>query len=102
MSTSEQVAILDKAIELISPEGAWIQGAFARNHLNQQVTSFSSSAVCWCAYGVLIKCDADPHLVVEVTKSIDGADSLSIWNDHPNRTQQEVIDLLKRVRDKLA
>ena len=96
--SKEQVAILDKAIELISPEGAWCGNSWASNSGQGQFDL--NDALCakkgsW----------KDRAAVFDLCKKEVGiADTVHwhYWNEHSKRTQQEVIDLLKRVRDKLA
>ena len=94
-----QEAILDKAIELISPEGAWGKGddITPPDDCLCLLTALSK-AESMCGLGAFSKAG---HAVEELLASECGDSKLYGWNDHPDRTQQEVIDLLRRVRDNL-
>jgi len=98
---TEQVAILDRAIELISM--GWCQGAYNKH---TKSCSEGEMEVKYCLSGALgfpkksgmIRANNMIRLLLQA----EAGKSLVDFNDHPDRTQQEVIDLLKRVRDKVA
>jgi len=95
--------VLERAADLIEPEGAWTQGAFARNAQGKD-TGLSESrgpATCWCVLGATdhVSGEDDPvvqadHLLAQV---IGGAahNGLGEWNDAPGRTQSEVVAKLR-------
>lgn len=88
-----------KAWELLSKPGAWTKGTFAKNVQGIMRNSLDSDACCWCAMGAISRC---------YTESPSGTqpfiDKLSLrighipsWNDHPDRTQEDVVSILKEL-----
>ena len=45
------------ARELLSNKARWTQGWFAHDEGMHQVIPLAADAVCWCAYGALMKVD---------------------------------------------
>lgn len=91
-------AILQRAADLIAPEGAWIQGSFGR------------PGECYCVRGAIGAASgsvflADGHAASEIAFAASigrphGTDnaagcSLVTWNDSPDRTQAEVVQALR-------
>jgi len=97
--SAEQIAILDKAIELISPEGAWGKGddITPPEGCLCLLTALSAAETA-LGFGIF---SAACSQVENLLSDECGDRKLYGWNDHEHRTQQEVIDLLKRVRDEL-
>lgn len=90
--------ILDKAADLIEPEGAWTQGAFARTADGESCSSGSSDprAVCWCVGGAINRASGqerptDAHNVFQRLIPCGEFE----WNDAPERTQAEVVAKLR-------
>lgn len=91
-----------KAYEYI--ERGWTQGTFARGADGQQVLIHEARATCFCVLGAIIRAYPDPDgqervfgkLCVHLGLAV-GQDSLSDWNDHPDRTRDEVLEALKAV-----
>jgi isopropylmalate/homocitrate/citramalate synthase len=92
--------VLSKAADLIEPEGAWIQGDFAKNAAgeNTGLTEFRGPAVCWCTYGAIEQVTDDEEVMVAaevfLAKMLKGT-SIAEWNDARNRTQAEVVAKLR-------
>lgn len=95
--------ILERAADLIEPEGRWIQGVFARNAKGEftGLSEFRGPAVCWCISGATCKespeddgAEADVYL-----QRFLGAHP-SEWNDAPERTQSEVVAKLREAAAK--
>lgn len=97
-----------KAWELVRK--GWCQGVFAMDADNNKVLSTDPFAVKWCILGAIFRCYPGCHSgtgmatakVLEVLGVLQREnrcfiDSLSIWNDHPHRTQAEVVELLRRL-----
>lgn len=96
--------VLDRAANLIEPEGAWTQGAYSRdqngNASGDRVAV--GKQVCWCAMGALGKVSCKGHFRVyeygtvtrkacEILEHVIGDDDIPEWNDAPSRTQTEVV-----------
>lgn len=84
--------ILDKAADLIEPEGCWMQGAFGLR-----------KGTCFCAVGA-IRAALDVPSITAAENWVDqnarkalGMDAMTIedWNDAPGRTQAEVVSKLR-------
>lgn len=83
------------ARELLTAEGAWTQGALARDAHGFVVPYDAPNATCWCLQGALHR----------VTESYDEwsnafytlANELRVvpaWNDHRDRIQADVLQIL--------
>lgn len=91
MSELSVADVLDRAADLIEPEGAWNNG--------------SGPLGCHCAWTAIVEAagkhagDADEQVpgVLFFAKTIGGIRSGSIWNwnDAPGRTQAEVVAKLR-------
>ncbi len=94
--------ILNAAADLLEPEGAWIQGAFARDANRHQVYYGSSDACCWCVSGAIRKVagtsmiDAQP--VLDYFTRFIRVVVLSRWND----CQKSSKPILKALRGAAA
>lgn len=115
----EERQVIEKALELI--RNGWIQGDMARDENGHGVISTSPFAKCFCLEGAMVRAHHDLCMVkpqswekwgeavarraasvdlverklVEYGYHSDGC--LHMWNDQPERTQQDVIDFLERV-----
>lgn len=92
--------VLDKAADLITPEGAWTQGYFARVAPGgNSIGPREPNAACWCAFGAVInRCGNDgaaEDFAVQYLRTTL-RDSIDRWNDAPERTQAEVIAALRQ------
>lgn len=88
--------IPDRAWKLLEPEGAWTQGASARDS-GRRVVIFSSERACqWCALGA-IGATYKGYQILDIERRLRSelAGSIAVWNDTPERTQAEVVALLK-------
>lgn len=91
--------ILRKAADLIEPEGAWTQEAFARTKRGRPIGYGEAPAMCFCALGAMYRSSlAVPLSLAEATRDyldrIVGSD-VTGWNDAPERTQAEVVQALR-------
>jgi hypothetical protein len=86
-----------KAHELLSKPGAWIQGAFAKDDRGQDCSTLNPAACQFCLMGALKFCYPQDYSdkFGEVCLALE--QNAVIWNDAPERTQQEVVALLKRL-----
>jgi len=105
--------VLDRAADLIEPDGAWTQRAFSRNpdgsaDLDEDELA-ASNPVCWCGLGAIAHVTgADPldpktfeptstrtpRLAVDLLREVVGSDFVD-WNDGAERTQPEVVAKLR-------
>lgn len=89
--TNSIADVLDKAADLIEPEGAWLGG--------------TCTAGCYCAWSAILAVtgkkgsDADATVpgVLLFAKLVGASNSHGIWrwNDAPERTQAEVVAKLR-------
>lgn len=106
--------VLDRAADLIEPEGAWTQGESARDAKGAPLPKGSEpGAVCWCVLGAIGKVVGHPANILfgkaqkalgsvlpdDITPMYDAdGDELPVeasWNDSPFRTQAEVVAKLR-------
>lgn len=98
--------VLSDAADLIEPEGAWTQGAYARGKSRREVVN-PKRAVCFCALGAINVAAGEKRTGVDAVhyhsffhKAAKISDVLD-WNDAPERTQSEVVAKLREA-SKLA
>jgi hypothetical protein len=107
--------VLERAADLIEPEGAWIQ----RNYYSRQDGKWCHGwrdADCFCLVGALTAA-ARVHtpstvekgpiadtiksvLPVESLRDDKGREGIFVWNDAPERTQAEVVSKLREAAAK--
>jgi hypothetical protein len=87
-----------KAIDYIRK--GWTQGKFARNAKGEGVFSFSKDAVCWCARGAInatFRENVSEKIKAwQKLKAIIGDVDIFEWNDSPERTHGEVIEVFEK------
>lgn len=102
--------VLSKAADLIEPEGAWTQGAFARTAKERAVGPEESPAVCWCLAGALMRAAPNAGATIRndtlgrcrsAVAEVIGMGNLASWNDDRKRTQAQVVAALRKA-SKLA
>lgn len=91
--------VLDRAADLIEPEGKWVQGRYG-------AWDASFGGYCaFCLYGAVHEIGGH----TDVTRAADGLlDALTLggigsaidWNDAPDRTQTEVVANLREAAAK--
>jgi hypothetical protein len=82
--------------ELLSEPTRWTQDTNARSSDGDEVLYHSDLADCWCLDGALLKLtrhDGDVYLAVRKALPVD---VLCVWNDAPERTHAEVLELLDK------
>jgi len=104
MTAPQTVAdVLDAAADLLTPEGAWVQGKMGRTAKGHtvRVAADIDAAVCYCAAGALWKAaggEAGGRLVFKafgVMSNQGRTPGIGTWNDAPGRTQSEVVAALR-------
>ena len=114
MGDAQSVAeVLERAADLIEPDGRWTRGAFSRNadgsaDLDDEALA-ASEPVCWCGLGAIaqtLRVDSlkgrlwsrlDTGLTGQAYRLLNevvGTD-FPDWNDAPERTQAEVVAKLR-------
>lgn len=102
---SEPADILEAAADLLSPEGAWIQGSSMHVTGDGQahyclVGAINSVAGSWQPYMDTCLHSRNASKAASIAADFLNSgflvDSLVDWNDDAERTQEEVVDLLKR------
>lgn len=89
-----------KAWELLSSPERWTQHVTARDSNDVICLEDDGKACSWCIIGALRKCyqSLDRELSVwrDITVAIGNQD-VADWNDAPERTHAEVLEILKRL-----
>src|SRR4051812_6319473 len=91
--------VLERAADLIEPEGAWTQGVWARDASGAGDPDVGQE-VCFCAFGAIYKScgyrfgEVGLAALTAVGDEVDGF-RIQEWNDAPNRTQAEVVAKLR-------
>ncbi len=94
--------VLDRAADLIEPEGSWMQGYLGRDATGRLLdTKEINKAVCMCAAGAMWRAlggfsdDADVTFwaACREIRAVTGCDGVGSWND--GSTQSEVVAKLR-------
>lgn len=88
ISSNFEIEKLIAARALIEDPDHWCQGANAKDADGICCPTRSAAAVCWCAHGACIACDANDASLRQVP-GVYG--HLQTYND--SRTHQDVLDL---------
>lgn len=103
---ADLAVVLNRAADLITPPGAWTQGSNARDAEGCPVPLDDPYAECFCVAGAIARFAkgedwADGLQIVRRTLNtgrvpfVSFVDSVSGWNDEPERTQAEAVQLLR-------
>jgi hypothetical protein len=95
-----------KAYELLSEPSRWTKGTLARNSEGYATNVNGPTACSFCLVGAIEHCYPVPiKKLLDIVQQVK--DELAIqapnfefigqWNDHPDRTHKEVVDLLKKL-----
>jgi hypothetical protein len=93
--------VLDKAADLIEPEGRWLQGPWAVDADGNEVNPRDEAACAFCASGALERiaggCWDHPlyRAARDVVDPLTLEESLVCFNDLTSRTQPEVVAKLR-------
>lgn len=104
----KQVAtVLRDAAELVNR--GWTQGDYARDAAGHEVDPRDPEAVCWCAQGAIWKagCTAEFQAISVLCTHINDTpgwyvDTVIAWNDHPDRTAEEVATTMRECAELVA
>lgn len=95
------IDVLKAARTLLGPASAWIQGNYAQGP-HGPVGLYARGTCQWCLMGALIACSTpeDAYSAAYFMLSVDSRlppwQQLITWNDAPERTHADVLDLLDR------
>ena len=102
--------ILEKAAELIEPEGAWLQEAYAANARGIRATddghAWPAEPNCFCVLGAIHWAAKDDtpggHVEEAYLRALEFPNGYNVveWNDTPSRTQVEVVAKLREAAAK--
>lgn len=82
----------------LSKRGAWTRCVLARDKSGAQVPAQASCATQWCAIGAIQAVRPGWYYgraILQLERAI-GNEGISIWNDRPSRTRQQVIAAFKK------
>jgi hypothetical protein len=97
MATLSVADVLDKAADLIEPEGAWTQEYMARDADGYLASVRSEKAVRFCAMGAIRRVNrVGEDAALSFLKLAIGKDNVARWNDSIDRTQAEVVAALRQ------
>jgi len=85
-----------KMKKLLANPDAWTQGKYARDAYGKEVHVDSPKATCWCLEGAFIKCYPRNNRKI-FKKLVNKIQFIVNWNDAPERTHQDVINVLNEL-----
>ncbi len=85
-----------KVQELLT-EDNWVKGSNARDKNNNSVHPTSDEACKWCLFGAIIRCYIATSEILERIGDKIEENSVTIWNDDPQRTFEDVEALIKEL-----
>lgn len=100
----------DQLRERLATRGRWIQGAWARTSRRGRVVwADDGKATCWCLQGAINGTPMSTetlHVMQRVFIKLlpsplapyEDCNPITIWNDAPGRTHQQVLDLIDAAR----
>lgn len=105
---SEIADILDRAADLIEPEGAWVRREYAVTRSGYPISVLSDKACRFCGVGAIMRATETGNARLLLRKiaglpALLGFGSLSSfydWNDVKSRTQAEVVAALREAAAK--
>ena len=101
MSNLTVADVLEKAADLIEPDGAWTRMANARNRRGYPTPARSVDAACFCMAGAILRAGDGDYSAAGLVRTVlpkpqnPAHDWLVKWNDAPERTQSEVVAKLR-------
>lgn len=107
--------VLERAADLIEPDGAWTQRSYARDKRGREVSPGSPDAKCHCAIGAVSAVSLNDHALMHRALAALGEgwkpasnyrpamstapyiSAIAQWNDREGCTQAEVVARLREV-----
>lgn len=94
---------LERAAELIEPEGKWCQGELAKDEYGDVIRPHLGAACSWCMEGAIVAVldgkNSDADVVYDFVRDKLKLGSLFEWNDDAFRTQRQVVEALRKAAD---
>ena len=111
-TTAAAARILRGVVRLFEQPGTWTQDAWARDEAGKRLTrAHDDEAVCWCLIGAIRKVRgpgmssaedvASVALRKEICRLDDNGPTISMWNDDPTRTVDDVRRVLTMAAERL-
>jgi hypothetical protein len=99
--------ILNRAADLLEQPNAWCQGSIARDANGERVAlTLEPKACSWCIIGAVSKAtgfEKTPDGIFERIRNTAVGEneyiSIGGWNDAPERTQAEVVAVLRKAAE---
>lgn len=76
----------------------WTQGATARMSDGTPISPRKDAAVCWCIVGAALRAGDPVEAWSALAAHLNGC-LVTVWNDAPGRTQEEVLTLFDKAID---
>jgi hypothetical protein len=94
-----------KAYELLAEPSRWTKGTLARDSEGFATNVNGPTACSFCLVGAIEHCytsiqdtlRATTKVKQELRKQYPNVEFVGQWNDHPDRTHEEVVNLLKKL-----
>lgn len=88
-----------KVHELLTDESKWTKGWYAKTVDGNKVSVTDDAAARWCLFGAVWKCYRDPARMRTILSQVfaDREREAIWWNDDPERTFDDVRDLVTRL-----
>jgi hypothetical protein len=94
--------VLIEARDLIINKG-WTQKVFARDEFNNRISQYDKSACSYCMIGACrtaaMRHNVGPISALNALKNAINHPFISVWNDNPYRTKEEVIEAFNKAID---
>lgn len=90
--------LLNNAIDRVSR--GFCKRAYAINYAGDMISPDDENAVAWCTLGALGDIGRNDYIPIDMAWKIlldtYDIDSIPTWNDQPERTKEDVIELYKK------
>lgn len=90
-----EVRRLERARALLAKPNGWTRGWYAKTQKNNEANPRSRAAVSFCVLGACDRVGASTQILSEIVIP-KRANTLPDWNDHPDRTQEQVLALFDK------
>jgi len=99
-----ELEIVRKMKKLLDSPEKWTKGATAKNSRGEIISSRDKDAICWCLVGATRRCDPNFHFLTyeifsPVMEGFVKTVSIPIWNDAPERTYEDIVELLNKTEE---
>jgi hypothetical protein len=96
MSDKNALEGLLRMRELLATPDRWTQGVLAKDANGAPVSCDSDRASCWCFVGASFGAKIAPLEVAYLAEAMSPYAHWATWNDAPERTHADVLDLIDR------